>query len=223
MSTRSRTFALIGCVAAVLVGITRGIAADQTQTAKPPQHSDAFETCQSAASTTQAIVECYGAETKLWDERLNTAYRALMKAYTDADKEFPLPDGGNRVALLRTAQRAWLGFRDADCTLQRSIIGGSLSRIAGAACDLDHLLARTAALNGLLLYDEQIEFGAAAGGDTSPGAPRTLYSKVTAGGSSGNDSRNRSTPTASRGRARPSGPIGSPAPRARQHHVENQP
>jgi uncharacterized protein YecT (DUF1311 family) len=54
---------------------------------------------------TPATVECVQAKTKVWDQRLNAAYKALQ-ARIDAAQRQPL----------LAAQRLWVQYRDANCS-----------------------------------------------------------------------------------------------------------
>jgi uncharacterized protein YecT (DUF1311 family) len=96
-----------------------------------------------AAETTVGMTACYAAEADAWDAILNATYAeivALSAALAGADAAA----GGAPVdqeALLRTAQRAWVAFRDADCAQEAAHWGeGSMRQVAGAQC----LMARTA-------------------------------------------------------------------------------
>ena len=73
-------------------------------------------------TSTAEIVDCLAAETKVWDQRLNAAYAALLKS-TEPERRDPL----------RTAQRAWLQFRDANCAFYDSG-EGTIHRIFAADC-----------------------------------------------------------------------------------------
>ena len=73
---------------------------------KPDQN-----TCGGEASTL-AIVDCYGKRVAVWDQRLNDMYGRLMAGFR---KDFP-----ERVSPLKTAQLAWIKYRDANCALYYS-------------------------------------------------------------------------------------------------------
>ena len=88
----------------------------------------------SAAVSTQAIVACFSEKTKAADTRLNAAYRrALVRV------------PARQARSLRTAQRAWIGFRDADC---RAVADGegTVARIEAAQCLADLTSQRARAL-----------------------------------------------------------------------------
>jgi uncharacterized protein YecT (DUF1311 family) len=69
---------------------------------------------------------CFGAEWQRADRRLNVVYQALIK-HPSLD-----PQG---QTLLRTAQRAWLAFRDAQCAWDSDEMrGGTEASVLTAAC-----------------------------------------------------------------------------------------
>jgi uncharacterized protein YecT (DUF1311 family) len=71
---------------------------------------------------TVAIVECTNAKTKLWDQRLNAAYKALGQIIDPAQRD-PLKAG----------QRLWIEYRDANCKFYGSH-EGTISQVMGAEC-----------------------------------------------------------------------------------------
>jgi uncharacterized protein YecT (DUF1311 family) len=76
----------------------------------------------SSRQTTQDIVECTDGQTKAWDRKLNASYQTLMQAQSDEQR-----------TRLRTAQRLWIQYRQANCDFYRGG-DGSISRIEAAAC-----------------------------------------------------------------------------------------
>lgn len=59
------------------------------------------------------------------DEDLNAAYRAGMAAMKQIDADLPKPEQGAAVNL-KSAQRAWIAFRDAACAAEGyAMHGGS--------------------------------------------------------------------------------------------------
>jgi uncharacterized protein YecT (DUF1311 family) len=68
------------------------------------------------------IVDCVGAMTKSWDQRLNTAYKNLMQRI----------DAGQREPL-KAAQRLWVQYRDANCRFYASQ-DGTIRQIQAAEC-----------------------------------------------------------------------------------------
>jgi len=73
-------------------------------------------------SSTLAIVECVQAKTKVSDQRLNAAYKALQ-ARIDAAQRQPL----------LSAQRLWVQYRDANCGFYGTQ-DGSIRQVQGAEC-----------------------------------------------------------------------------------------
>ncbi len=64
---------------------------------------DDYKTCGDKPSTMD-IVACVQAKTKIWDDRLNAAYRDLQKRITP-DQRQPL----------QQAEQAWIQYPDANC------------------------------------------------------------------------------------------------------------
>lgn len=72
--------------------------------------------------TTAAIVACIDGRTRIWDRRLNAAYAALQRRI----------EAGQRDPL-RTAQRLWVQYRDANCRFYGSQ-DGTIRLIHAAEC-----------------------------------------------------------------------------------------
>ena len=69
---------------------------------------------------------CYDNQFKQADKALNSAYGALVSK---------LKSDAQAVALLRTTQRAWLGFRDSECKLESyGSSGGSIQPTVESMC-----------------------------------------------------------------------------------------
>lgn len=81
--------------------------------------------------STPQIEQCVGKQTKMWDNRLNKAYKELMSRSSDAQKE-----------PLRTTQRLWIQYRDANCNFY-SAGDGTISRVQAAECRRYMTLQRT--------------------------------------------------------------------------------
>jgi uncharacterized protein YecT (DUF1311 family) len=89
--------------------------------------------------STQGMSACISAETEQWDGYLNREYKARMATIT-ADQK----------AAFRTAQRAWIAFRDADCGLQyQMFIDGTMRSNIFTGCMLDMTARRALALRDL--------------------------------------------------------------------------
>lgn len=104
-------------------------------------------------STTVGTGYCLGAERDWWDDRLNTAYRALMAREKAIDQE--VSGAGRtepaRAAALRDMQRAWIGWRDAACAYEFAQWGGgSGGAPAYAGCQMRLTGEQALALEGRL-------------------------------------------------------------------------
>lgn len=90
-------------------------------------YSTTYSACMDeSGGVTMNMLDCMGSETEQQDARLNQNYKAAMQALTPAQQ-----------TQLRDAQRLWIKFRDADCSLLGSLTGGSIDRINSASCFLD--------------------------------------------------------------------------------------
>jgi uncharacterized protein YecT (DUF1311 family) len=90
-------------------------------------------------ATTQAeLTECSAQAYQTADDALNAAYQALVDQ---------LSNNTASLEKLRVAQRAWIGFRDAECAFESSAVeGGSAQPMVRNGC-LERLTkARTEAL-----------------------------------------------------------------------------
>jgi len=103
------------------------------------------ESCLNApeGETTLGMTQCIGMETKAWDAILNRDYRALMGRLDEAQQE-----------KLKTAQRAWIALRDADCEFPREFVRGSLSSVMAAECFQTHTAGRVLALRRYIDFME---------------------------------------------------------------------
>jgi uncharacterized protein YecT (DUF1311 family) len=97
--------------------------------AAPLRAETAPEDCNDANSTAQ-IVQCLATQTADWDRRLNTAYQKLLNT---------LP--ARRRDRLRSTQRLWVQFRDANCAYFASG-EGTIGRIEAGQCMLRLTAAR---------------------------------------------------------------------------------
>lgn len=85
--------------------------------------------------STVGMMECLSAETAVWDTFLNDEYRETRAVFEAMDVEETNPAYARRAQALRTAQRAWIAFRDAECGLAYSRWGaGSMRMLDGAGC-----------------------------------------------------------------------------------------
>ena len=93
---------------------------EQSEGSPVLRYGPEYQTCN--RKPTVEIVTCVQDHTKVWDTRLNAAYKELQAL---------LPD--RRKTLLRDAQRLWIKYRDANCEYYYSR-EGSLRQIETAEC-----------------------------------------------------------------------------------------
>ena len=91
---------------------------------------------------------CWSMETKLWDGMLNHEYRELNKS--SSNRKFK--------SALKTTQRAWIKYRDADCGLFGAMgIGGAPEEQLFENCNMNHTAKRANALQELGQIVRQVE------------------------------------------------------------------
>ena len=74
-------------------------------------------------------------EQRAWDVLLNEAYARVIGHAASLDRGAMRPEFAVYEETLRTAQRAWIALRDADCALEYARFGdGSMRHIAHTAC-----------------------------------------------------------------------------------------
>lgn len=83
---------------------------------------------------TLEIVDCIEVRTKVWDGRLNQAYKALTTMLRD-------PSMKAQIAPLKDAQKAWIKYRDANCAFYAAG-QGTITQIETASCMRDMTQAR---------------------------------------------------------------------------------
>lgn len=114
----------------VVAGLVIAVACVAALWARPLQaEANAEENCEDRKSTAD-IVECLATQTAVWERRLNAAYQKLIN---------DLPT--RRRDRLRTAQRLWLQFRDANCAYFASR-AGTIARVDVGQCALRLTAAR---------------------------------------------------------------------------------
>lgn len=100
--------------------------------------------------STYGMTACMMMENGLWDNILNAEWQVHMAAARAQDEaERPYHDGAFADAKERllAAQRAWIAFRDADCSAASASWGsGSMRHIEFASCMLDHTARRVLTL-----------------------------------------------------------------------------
>lgn len=93
--------------------------------------------------TTVGMMFCTLAEYHAWDDLLNRDFGAYMAYARMLDVEISdnFPEFANGADSLLASQRAWIPYKDAQCSLEYSLWGaGSMRQIAGANCNL-HMTA----------------------------------------------------------------------------------
>ncbi|WKA27349.1 lysozyme inhibitor LprI family protein [Bradyrhizobium roseum] len=96
--------------------------------------SDSEPSCD---GNTYQMVECLKAKTAEWDTRLNTAYQKAVQDAQPAQRE-----------QLRTAQRLWIQYRNANC-LYYGMGEGTIARLDAGECMRSMTEARAKELEGL--------------------------------------------------------------------------
>jgi uncharacterized protein YecT (DUF1311 family) len=95
---------------------------------------DPSQTCD---GSTAQMVDCLKAQTAEWDKRLNIAFEKVMKDASPKQHD-----------QLRTAQRLWIQFRDANC-LFYSLGEGTIAQVNAGECLRSMTEARARELEGL--------------------------------------------------------------------------
>lgn len=96
-------------------------------------YSQCLKTGDAARGVTPAMAGCINAELARQDKRLNTAYAGAMARLPAPAKE-----------RLRTAQRAWIKSRDAECSA--NLTGGTIDFIERPSCHLNLTIERAVEL-----------------------------------------------------------------------------
>ena len=94
------------------------------------------------ASTQSAMNECAGKQYKQADSQLNALYKQINSRLQDS------PDSKKRLV---SAQRAWVAFRDAECSFAASgVEGGSVYPMIYSGCLAELTEKRVAAFKNYL-------------------------------------------------------------------------
>ena len=106
--------------------------------------ADACQSESEGGQSTLGITTCYQIEAALWDEALNAdwpGHMARAKASDDAYGDRQNGVFARYAETLLAAQRAWIAWRDAECSLSYASWGdGSMRNIAASTC-MAHLTA----------------------------------------------------------------------------------
>jgi uncharacterized protein YecT (DUF1311 family) len=90
--------------------------------------------------------ECAAGSLRKADAALNSAYRQIMSR---------LRNDGNANRQMTAAQRAWIGFRDAECAFAASkVAGGSAYGMTVASCKAELTAERVKRLQSYLECEE---------------------------------------------------------------------
>ena len=99
-----------------------------------------------ADQTQSGLNACAGAAFKRADDALNQTYRAIVAR---------LKDDAEKTRLLVQAQKAWIGWRDAECGFSSSsVTGGSIYPLIYAQCLESQTIQRVKALASYLKCEE---------------------------------------------------------------------
>ena len=98
---------------------------------------DQGEPNKNCEGNTFQIVECLKAKTAQWDKRMTIAYQKAIKDAGEKQRE-----------QLRSAQRLWIQYRDANC-LYYGLGEGTIARIEAGECMRDMTKARAEELEGI--------------------------------------------------------------------------
>lgn len=105
-----------------------------------------------APETDEQATECATADFDKADKELNAVYKTLMATKTEEDKEAAAENSpyGGQVDALKKSQRAWIYFRDAQCSLVGlQFAGGTIQPTMETTCQADLTKARTSELQKL--------------------------------------------------------------------------
>jgi uncharacterized protein YecT (DUF1311 family) len=107
-----------------------------------PARADTID-CNNASSTVE-INFCADKDYQAADKDLNVAYAAALANIRTRDDEKPY-DAKNFEDAMRTAQRTWVAYRDADCKdlVAQEWSGGSGSSAAILGCMTEKTIQRT--------------------------------------------------------------------------------
>lgn len=127
--TRSSKPLMLGLI---LLGISHLAAADELGLTRQ------YSTCMDkAGGITANMLDCIGAETKRQDARLNQAYKDVMAQLSAARKK-----------QLQEAQRAWIKYRDANCSFYADPDGGTIAAVNSNDCFMSATASRAKELEG---------------------------------------------------------------------------
>ena len=91
----------------------------------------------SSQGITSNMLNCIGTETQQQDKRLNKAYKAVIAQLSPIRKK-----------QLQDAQRAWLKYRDLNCTFYADPDGGTMASVMASDCVMTSTASRAKELEG---------------------------------------------------------------------------
>ncbi len=113
------------------------IAAMMAALALGPTRADEAPDCKSQSLDMVQLDACAGIAFKAADAALNKLYGQMIAKY----------DAPNQ-ALLKSAERAWLAYRDAECTFDTNLSSGLFNSMKYTQCRTAKTLARIKELDG---------------------------------------------------------------------------
>ena len=111
---------LLRCLSAALAIAAAPLAASAHETGLSKPYAACMD---KSGGVTMDMIGCITAEHQRQDARLNNAYKAVMAELAPPRKK-----------QLQNAQRAWLNYRDANCTFYDDPDGGTLARVNANVC-----------------------------------------------------------------------------------------
>ncbi|MGS2742559.1 lysozyme inhibitor LprI family protein [Halomonas sp. LS-001] len=103
------------------------------------EYSPSYEACMQKAVSTLDIVTCISNEYERQDQRLNNNYQQLRSQLSSERRE-----------QLLTAQRAWITYKEANCSFYADPEGGTMARINANSCLLSETTKRADELENLM-------------------------------------------------------------------------
>ena len=126
---------------AVVLSTGLGHAADKTTEAR---YTKAYRDCPGfKTGVVPDMLDCISAEFEIQDKRLNAAYAKAVAGLSTS-----------RKASLRSAQRAWIAYRDAWCGITYDAASGQQEHVDSNQCMLDETITQTMKLEGLARQSE---------------------------------------------------------------------
>jgi uncharacterized protein YecT (DUF1311 family) len=93
--------------------------------------------CKSQNLNQMQLDQCAGQDFTAADAKLNALYKTMMAKYDAANG-----------ALLKSAERAWIAYRDAECSYETNLtVGGTINPMMDTMCRTEKTNARIKELN----------------------------------------------------------------------------